>query len=82
MVNTINVYAPTSDKVEQNQEEVETLYTEVENLLSKFRKLKSSITLIGGDFNAKVGKRENEESCMGNHSKGIRNLSGKLLTEL
>ena len=60
MVNIINVYAPTSDKVEKNSTEIESLYGEVEKLLTKFRKLKSSVTFIAGDFNSKVGKRENE----------------------
>ena len=80
MVNIINVYAPTSDKVEKNSTEIESLYGEVEKLLTKFRKLKSSVTFIAGDFNSKVGKRENEETCMGRHSKGKRNKSGELLT--
>ncbi len=43
----------------------------------------SSITIIGGDFNAKVGKRAKDEeiSCLGRYSKGVRNRSGELLIE-
>ena len=81
MVNIINVYAPTSEKVEKNPEEAENLYAEVETLLSKFKKMKSSITIVAGDFNAKVGKRINEERCMGSYSTGERNQSGQLLTD-
>ena len=57
------------------------MYAEVETLLSKFKKMKSSITIVAGDFNAKVGKRINEERCMGSYSTGERNQSGQLLTD-
>ena len=81
MINIINVYAPTSEKVDRSREEIDVLYAQVEKLRDNFRKLKSAITLIAGDFNAKVGKKENEERCMGNHTTGRRNQSGRLLTE-
>ena len=81
MVNIINVYAPTSEKVEKDSKEVENLYSEINKLMDNFRKMKSSITFVAGDFNAKVGRQMNEETCVGKHSKGDRNQSGQLLTD-
>ena len=81
MVNIINVYAPTSEKVEKDSKEVENLYSEINKLMDNFRKMKSSITFVAGDFNAKVGRQMNEETCVGKHSKGERNQSGQLLTD-
>ena len=81
MINIINVYAPTSDKVAKDKREVEEMYSEIEKLLKKFKKMKSSVTMVAGDFNAKVGRKLNEEKCLGNYSNGKRNQSGQLLTE-
>jgi exonuclease III len=82
MINIINVYLPTSEKVASNKEEAENVYTEeVESLMNIFKKNKSSVTFIAGDFNAKVGKRTEEDECMGRYSVGERNGSGELLAE-
>ena len=83
LINIINVYAPTSDKVEKNENTVQSVYREVEQLLNKL-KSPTSVTLIGGDFNAKIGKRTNQDGeiqCIGKFSKGTRNRSGELLIE-
>ena len=81
MINIINVYAPTSEKVEKNPKEVEDMYLQIEKLMTTFKKQQSSITMIAGDFNAKVGKKSNEERCIGNHTMGKRNKSGQRLIE-
>ena len=82
-INMINVYMPTSDKVEADEEEAESVYREIENLLNIFKTQKSSITFIAGDFNAKVGKRKDDEEgeCIGRYSVGERNKSGELLMD-
>ncbi len=84
MINIINVYAPTSEKVEKDKGEIEKVYAEVEKLLNVFRKNKSSVTFVAGDFNAKIGKRDNEsgeENIMGKYSIGVRNQSGELFMD-
>ena len=83
MINIINIYAPTSEKVERNEEEIKKLYTEIEKLMKTFKKQKSSVTFIAGDFNAKVGKRSNEEekNIIGGYSTGERNRSGEILMD-
>ena len=83
MINIINIYAPTSEKVKEDQEEVETLYREVENLINTLKKNKSSVIFVAGDFNSKIGKRKDgdEAECLGKYSVGERNLSGELLMD-
>ena len=79
LVNIINVYLPTSEKVANDETEAENIYTEIENLMNVFKKYKSSVTFIAGDFNAKVGKRNGEEESIGRYSIGERNRSGELM---
>ena len=81
MINIINVYAPTSEKVEKDKKEIEEIYAKVEKLIEEFSKITTSITLIAGDFNAKVGKSTNEEQCLGKYSKGKRNESGQIFID-
>ena len=40
---------------------------------------KFSLVLLGGDWNAKIGKIRNKEECVGKFSRGIRNNSGQQL---
>ena len=82
LINVINVYAPTSEKVEKNENIVQKIYQDIENLINEL-KCSTSVTFIGGDFNAKVGKKLKEEeiNCLGQYSKGDRNRSGELLIE-
>ena len=49
-ITIVQVYAPTSDHDEQ---ELEEFYEQVENVIKKIPK--KDITIIQGDFNAKVG---------------------------
>lgn len=39
------------------------------------------MTIIGGDFNAKVGERGDAESCMGRYGLGKRNEAGQQLID-
>ena len=82
LINIINIYAPTSEKVENNENIIQSLYHKVEDIMNKL-KTPTSITLIGGDFNAKVGKRlpDDDINCLGRYSKGVRNRSGELLID-
>ena len=83
MINIINVYLPTSEKVLNDQNEAENVYTEIENLMNIFKKNKSSVTFVAGDFNSKVGRRKNddddEKECIGRYTVGERNLSGEIM---
>ena len=44
------------------------------------RTINTSLHLIAGGFNAKIGKRK-DESCMGSFSKSKRNTSGQMLID-
>ena len=73
----IQVYAPTTSHDDQ---EIIEIYREIENLL---KENKTYFTIIMGDFNAKIGKKEdNKETAMGNFGIGDRNNRGKMLIDL
>lgn len=81
LLTVVNVYAPTSKRAADNSNELEDVYSDLAKVLEETKK-ESSLTLIGGDFNAKVGKRENgEEECLGRYSRGRRNESGQKLID-
>lgn len=70
----IQVYAPTS---EYDDEEVESLY---EELTMSIQENHTQYTLVIGDFNAKVGKKEEEtETCIGDFGIDDRNERGHML---
>lgn len=74
----IQAYAPTSTSEE---EEIEVFY---DNLNEAFRVCPAHYTLLIGDFNAKLGRRQDEsENPLGNYGYGERNeRSGRLLNFL
>ncbi|XP_072030583.1 craniofacial development protein 2-like [Amphiura filiformis] len=75
-IKVIQVYAPTST---HNDEEVDKLYEEITELL---KNSKTQFTIVMGDFNAKVGKREDGEECtIGKFGSGERNDRGDRLIE-
>lgn len=74
-VSIIVAYAPTADKPER---ELETFYSELTELLQKTTK--EEITVILGDFNAKVGKGRVEDVC-GEYGLGLRNERGDRLVQ-
>ncbi|XP_041472578.1 uncharacterized protein LOC121421843 [Lytechinus variegatus] len=72
----IQVYLPTSSHAD---EEVDMVYEEIAELLDED---KANFTIVMGDFNAKVGKREdNSEMMLGKFGIGTRNDRGDRLLE-
>lgn len=74
-LNIIQVYAPTGDKV---IEEVEEFYKDVETAMKQTKS--KDITIVLGDFNAKVGKSLQNE-CVGSFGLGERNDRGDRLLQ-
>ncbi|XP_067130454.1 craniofacial development protein 2-like [Centruroides vittatus] len=74
-LNLLQVYAPTADKDDQ---EIELFYDQLSNTLKPLKK--HDITVILGDFNAKVdqGKLQN---IVGEHGLGTRNERGDRLIQ-
>jgi len=59
----INVHAPTAEKSEQDHYDFQSA------LDSTYRKYSSNqLCLICGDFNAEVGRKQMEDTCVGNHT--------------
>lgn len=72
----IQVYAPTS---QYSDEEIDEFYEEITKLM---KESKDYYSIVMGDFNAKVGKKEDiRETCMGNCGIGQRNDRGDRLIE-
>ena len=59
LINIIQVYAPTSDK---SDEEIESFYQDIRTLLNATKK--HQVTIVLGDFNAKVGDTK-VDGCTG-----------------
>ena len=81
IINIINVYAPTSDRAKKCPKELKKLCKNLNKLCKELDKVSSSITILTGDFNSKVGKRIGSESCIGQWSRGKRNQNGIDLVE-
>lgn len=69
----IQVYAPTSA---HSDDEVETMYEDISRAMHSF---KTHITIVMGDFNARLGKRSEGELRVGPFGFGNRNHRGNLL---
>jgi exonuclease III len=76
----LNVYAPTMHTSNTNMRDVEyfCLTLEIEYNRAKGNQNENFVFLCG-DFNAKIGRRSNNENFMGNHSRGRRNSNGERL---
>lgn len=72
-INIIQIYAPTADKDEATIEE---FYEQLEILMKMTKK--HEVTLVMGDFNAKVGKGKVDD-VVGNFGLGVRNDRGDRL---
>ena len=72
----INAYAPHMGLVSKDESLAEKFYKDLESTLKKFE---GSDCIITGDFNAKLGKQEPRDSCVGSHGRGLRNLNGEFL---
>lgn len=77
-IKIIQVYAPTSTAEE---EEIEAFYTNLQGEIDESKK--SDITIVMGDFNAKVGQRQDEieRGTIGKFGLGERNERGERLVE-
>ena len=79
IITIINVYAPTTKKVSENSTEGDQIYEELNSTL-EFYNRHSYLTFIVGDFNSKLGlKQDVRENFMGNYGKGTRNRNRQLL---
>ena len=75
LITIINVYAPTN--YEENTNEVDRMYQTLNSLLDDFKQ--SFMVLLAGDWNARVGKRIDENDvCLGRFSQRKRNNSGNI----
>ncbi|XGW11656.1 hypothetical protein V3C99_012831, partial [Haemonchus contortus] len=71
----VQVYAPTASA---EDDELERFYEEIERAL----KVKSTYTIVQGDFNAVVGSRlDGTEHLLGRYGVGVRNERGNRLVE-
>lgn len=71
----MHVYAPTSSSI---QEEIEIFY---ENISKALTSTKIQFLILMGDFNAKVGHKEDETEVSIGNGYGERNKSGTKLIE-
>ena len=77
----INVYAPTAALIKKDDTILDNLYLDLSNLINE-QKSYSNMTILVGDFNAKVGKQGHTDiSCLGKFSPGRTNNSGKTLID-
>ena len=81
LLTIINVYAPTTSRVRENPTELSEMYADIGNIITEVKNKNSSLFLLCGDFNAKIGISDNTESCTGSFSRGIRNNSGQSLID-
>ena len=82
-ITVINVYTPHTERVKEDPNELDQMYAEIGETITKInsdRTTKTSLLIIAGDFNAKVGKTKGEQ-CLGSYSRGTRNTSGQTLVD-
>ena len=77
----INAYAPAVSAVKVNPEAREAFYSTLRSVYA-VEKREARRVMLMGDFNAKIGSRENDtETFLGTHGLGKRNTSGQYLQE-
>ena len=82
-ISITNVHAPTTERVRNDPSELDQLYAEIGETMSKLKRdttTKTSLLLLAEDFNAKVVKTQGE-SCLGSYSRARRNASGQMLVD-
>ena len=75
VTNIVQVYAPTSESTE---EEIEKFYNDLQAIKDKIPG--REVTVIMGDFNAKIGEGEEYIAGVGNYGLGNRNIRGDMLS--
>ena len=75
------MYAPHTGRVKHDITELDDLYSTLNELVCNLSNISSSLLLMGGDFNAKIGMRTQDDRCLGRYSRGRRNVSGQQLVE-
>ena len=76
----VNAYAPTATRVAADYVHLDEFYSALGDCLGSVRS--SSLVLVAGDFNAKLGQRDDSGgSCTGRYGRGRRNYSGAMLAD-
>jgi exonuclease III len=76
MITIINSYAPHTGITKEDPEKRDAFYSDLQRTYEQY-KSKSSMVIVAGDFNSKIGKKLSEyELCNGSHGKGVRNMNG------
>ena len=71
VITLVNTYAPTSERTKKHPRETQEFYRLLFETVKDLKQLSTSIVLIAGDFNGKVGKRfDGQEKCLGRWSRG------------
>ncbi|GFO50342.1 endonuclease-reverse transcriptase [Plakobranchus ocellatus] len=70
----IQVYAPT---MQYNEEEKELFYNQLQAVMDTIKT--RNMTIVMGDFNAKVGEGQEKKKGLGSHGLGERNVNGEYL---
>ena len=69
----VNAYGPTSQVTHRNQDTQDDFYAALDILTTRYSS--STLILIAGDFNSKLGHKLTNELSMGEHSCGIQNTN-------
>ena len=81
LLTIINVYGPTSQRVNNNNAEQDKFFSDLAHLTSQYIGMSCALFYIAGDFNSKIGLRKCDEDFMGIHSRGRRNINGNALAD-
>ena len=77
MLTLVNVYAPHSGLTAKHIEIQDDFFCDLANVIAT--NSSSALLYIAGDFNSKLGLREQDETFMGRHSRGHRNMNGEAM---
>ena len=78
LLTIINAYAPITAKVKNDANELHEMYGQMGNIINEVKNKNSSLLLICGDFNTKIGKSKIQKPCVGKYSRGFRKDSGQI----
>ena len=73
----VNVYAPHSGLTVKDIEIQDYFFCDLANVIAT--NSSSALLYIAGDFNSKLGLREQDETFIGRHSRGHRNMNGEAM---